>query len=63
MLSFRGNRLTSINDNINHATLTELDLHDNHITEIRGLDALVNLEVLNVSHNRLTRIEGPSSFP
>ena len=61
MLGFRDNFLTSINDNIAHATLTELDLYGNAIKKIRGLDALVNLEILNVSFNRLQKIDGSSS--
>jgi protein phosphatase 1 regulatory subunit 7 len=38
--------------------LTELDLYDNQLTEIKGLDALVNLKVLDLSYNRLRKIEG-----
>ncbi|KAH7717570.1 leucine-rich protein [Aphelenchoides avenae] len=57
-LRLRNKLLVSINDNIVHATLMELDLSGNRITEIRGLDALVNLEVSNVSFNRLKKVEG-----
>lgn len=39
-------------------TLTELDLYDNQIEQIRGLDALVNLEILDLSYNRIRAIEG-----
>lgn len=39
-------------------TLTELDLYDNQIEQIRGLDSLVNLELLDLSYNRIRAIEG-----
>lgn len=58
ILDFRSNLLTSLNDNIVHATLTKLDLAGNQIEEIRGLDALMNLEILNVINNHLRRIQG-----
>lgn len=60
-LGFRNNLLKSINGNIIHVSLTELNLYGNQITEIRGLDALANLEVLNASFNDLKKIEGSSS--
>ncbi|KAH7709511.1 Leucine Rich Repeat family protein [Aphelenchoides avenae] len=53
---------TSINDNIAHTTLTELYVYGNKITELRGLDALVNLDTLNVSYNRLRKIQGLTSL-
>jgi Leucine-rich repeat (LRR) protein len=31
----------------------ELELYDNQITTIENLDGLVNLRMLDVSHNRL----------
>lgn len=40
-----------------------MDLRSNQIAVIRGLDALVNLEILYIGYNRLKRIEGPSSSP
>lgn len=40
------------------ATLTELALYDNQIAEIRGLDALVNLETLDLGYNCLRKIQG-----
>uniref|UniRef100_A0A914CCI1 Uncharacterized protein n=1 Tax=Acrobeloides nanus TaxID=290746 RepID=A0A914CCI1_9BILA len=51
------NLLTEI-DGLLPVTLTELDLYDNQLTEIKGLDALVNLKVLDLSYNRLRKIEG-----
>ncbi|KAH7696310.1 leucine Rich Repeat family protein, partial [Aphelenchoides avenae] len=60
LLGFRKKLLTAINGNVIHATLTELDLCGNQITEIRGLDALVNLEALDVSYNYLRKIEAKS---
>ncbi|KAH7717690.1 leucine Rich Repeat family protein [Aphelenchoides avenae] len=61
-LGFRNNLLKSINGNIIHVSLTELNLYGNQITEIRGLDALANLEVLNASFNDLKKIEGLTSL-
>jgi protein phosphatase 1 regulatory subunit 7 len=40
------------------STLTELDLYDNQIEQIRGLNSLVNLEILDLSYNRIRVIEG-----
>ncbi|KAH7660487.1 protein phosphatase PP1 regulatory subunit Sds22, partial [Aphelenchoides avenae] len=50
------NQLDSISS-IPNATLVELNLRYNAITEIRGMDALVNLEHLDIGNNRLTRIQ------
>ncbi|KAH7717671.1 leucine Rich Repeat family protein [Aphelenchoides avenae] len=62
VLNFRSNLLPSINDNIVHATLTQLYLSDNQIKEIRGLDSLVNLETLDVGNNLLRKIQGLTSL-
>ncbi|KAH7703514.1 Leucine Rich Repeat family protein [Aphelenchoides avenae] len=68
VLDFHWNPVTSINDNIVHTTLTELYLYGNKITEIRGLDALVNLlerltnlvklQYVYLEHNFIGKIEG-----
>ena len=57
-MTIRTNLLKSINDNLLAHTLVELDLYDNQIAQIRGLDALVNLEQLDLSYNRIRSIEG-----
>lgn len=59
-LCLRTNLITEINDRLNLPFLTELDLYDNQIEKIQGLDALENLEILDFSHNRIRKIEGKS---
>ena len=36
----------------------ELELYDNQIKKLENLSGLVNLKMLDVSHNMLRRIEG-----
>ncbi|KAM9745630.1 LOW QUALITY PROTEIN: dynein regulatory complex subunit 3 [Menidia menidia] len=43
-------------------SLVRLDLNNNVITEIRGLDSLTNLQWLNLSFNRVEKIEGLESL-
>jgi internalin A len=38
--------------------VTQLDLSVNQLTEIKGLETLVNLQKLNLSYNQLTEIKG-----
>jgi len=38
--------------------LTELELYDNQISEITGIENLINLELLDLSYNRITKIQG-----
>lgn len=38
-------------------------LHQNHIEKIENLDGLVNLVAVNLSYNKIKRIEGFSSMP
>ena len=47
-------------ENLNNlgATLRELELYDNQISKLENLESLVNLEILDVSHNRIRKIEG-----
>ena len=58
-LSFRQNLLVQMNENLLPLTgLTELDLNDNQITEIKNLQTLVNLQTLDLSYNRIKKMEG-----
>ena len=38
--------------------IQELELYDNQIKKLENLSGLVNLKMLDVSHNMLRRIEG-----
>lgn len=42
---------------MNLVNLVELDLYDNQLTEITGLNSLVNLLTLDLSYNRIEKIQ------
>jgi len=46
-----------LDNNIDAEKVISLRCHYNEITEIKGLDKLVNLEVLNCSYNELTQLD------
>jgi len=45
-------------NNIDAKEVIHLDCYKNNLTEIKGLDKLVNLERLYCGHNKLTEIQG-----
>ncbi|KAH7709471.1 Leucine Rich Repeat family protein [Aphelenchoides avenae] len=55
-LALHDNLLTAIRDGSMPRTLVNLDIWDNKIEEIRGLDALTNLTGLRLSNNLLRKI-------
>ena len=58
-MGLRQNLLTSLNTNISLLiNLTELELYDNQLTEIQGIENLINLEILDLSYNRIGKIKG-----
>uniref|UniRef100_A0A183EFL0 Protein phosphatase 1 regulatory subunit 22 n=1 Tax=Gongylonema pulchrum TaxID=637853 RepID=A0A183EFL0_9BILA len=61
-IGLRQNLLTSINPRITVVGLIRLDLYDNQIEVISNLDELVNLEYLDMSYNRIKKIEGLSGL-
>uniref|UniRef100_A0A915N2K8 High mobility group box domain-containing protein n=1 Tax=Meloidogyne javanica TaxID=6303 RepID=A0A915N2K8_MELJA len=62
-LGLRQNLLTSLNTNISLLiNLTELELYDNQLTEIQGIENLINLEILDLSYNRIGKIKGISTL-
>lgn len=62
-LSFRQNLLIDINEHLLPLNLlTELDLNDNQINEIKNLETLVNLTVMDLSYNRIRKLEGLQHF-
>jgi len=46
-----------LDNNINAEKVKELKCHNNELTELKGLDKLVNLEVLWCSNNKLTKLD------
>uniref|UniRef100_A0A0K0F6B8 Protein phosphatase 1 regulatory subunit 7 n=1 Tax=Strongyloides venezuelensis TaxID=75913 RepID=A0A0K0F6B8_STRVS len=56
-LSLRQNLLVEIPE-LDIPNLETLDLYDNQITAIKGLDKLTKLRVLDLSQNRIIKIEG-----
>uniref|UniRef100_A0A914MZD2 HMG box domain-containing protein n=1 Tax=Meloidogyne incognita TaxID=6306 RepID=A0A914MZD2_MELIC len=62
-LGLRQNLLASLNTNISLLiNLTELELYDNQLTEIQGIENLINLEILDLSYNRIGKIKGLSTL-
>jgi protein phosphatase 1 regulatory subunit 7 len=50
-----------LNENLSIlVNLTELELYDNQLVEIQGIETLVNLKVLDLSCNRIAKIQGIS---
>nr|KAJ3421129.1 hypothetical protein HK105_004424 [Polyrhizophydium stewartii] len=62
LLNFQNNFISRIENLDNLVNLVFLDMFNNQIESIRGLDELVNLRVLMLSRNRIRRIENLDSL-
>ena len=53
----------TINENVFNSDVINIDLSDNHISDISNLNNLVNLKVLDLSNNKISNIPQQINLP